>query len=41
MTGSMMGSGMWLGMGVWWFLVLLLAVLGIAALARYLWGGRD
>ena len=40
-NGSMMGgAGMWLGMGIWWILILVLVVLGIAALARYLFGGR-
>ena len=39
-SGGMMGSGMWLGMGIWWILILILIVLGIAALARYLFGGR-
>ena len=39
--GSMMGGGMWLGMGIWWVLILVLVVLGIAALARYVFGGRS
>ena len=40
--GSIMnGGGMWLGMGIWWILILVLVVLGIAALARYLFGGRS
>lgn len=40
--GSMMnGSGMWFGMGIWWILILVLVVLGIAALARYVFGGRN
>ena len=39
--GSMMGGGgMWLGMGIWWILILVLVVLGIAALARNVFGGR-
>ncbi|MDA8250705.1 MAG: hypothetical protein M0Z28_16250 [Rhodospirillales bacterium] len=38
--GTMSGGGMWLGMGIWWILILVLVVLGIAALARYLFGGR-
>ncbi len=41
MGGGMMGGGMWFGMGIWWILILVLVVLGIAALARYLFGGRD
>lgn len=40
MNATMMGNGMWFGMEAWWILVLLLVVLGIAALARYLWGGK-
>ena len=40
--GSIMsGGGMWLGMGLWWILILVLVVLGIAALARYVFGGRN
>lgn len=40
--GSIMnGGGMWLGMGIWWILILVLVVLGIAALARYVFGGRN
>jgi len=39
--GMMGGGGMWLGMGLWWILVLVLVVLGIAALARYVFGGRN
>ena len=39
--GSIMGGGMWLGMEVWWILILVLVALGIAALARYLFGGRS
>jgi uncharacterized membrane protein len=40
--GSFMGGGgMWLGMGLWWILILVLVVLGIAALARYVFGGRN
>ncbi len=35
-----MGGGMWLGMGVLWLLILILIVLGIAALLRYLFSGR-
>ena len=35
------GGGMWLGMGIWWILILVLVVLGIAALARYVFGGRN
>ncbi len=38
--GGMMWGGMWLGMGLWWILILVLVVLGIAALARYVFGGR-
>ena len=37
---GMMNGGMWFGMGIWWILILVLVVLGIAALARYLFGGR-
>ena len=39
-AGGMMGSGMWLGMGIFWILILVLIVLGIAALLRYLFSGR-
>jgi hypothetical protein len=39
-AGGVMGSGMWIGMGIWWLLLLLLIVLGIAALVRFLFGGR-
>ncbi|WP_288049171.1 hypothetical protein [Acidiphilium sp.] len=40
--GSMMaGGGLWLGMRLWWILILVLVVLGIAALARYVFGGRN
>ncbi len=38
--GGMMWGGMWLGMWLWWILILVLVVLGIAALARYVFGGR-
>ena len=33
-----MGSGMFLGMGVLWLLILALVVLGIVALAKYIFG---
>jgi hypothetical protein len=32
--------GMMWGMGLVWLLVIVLLVLGIAALVKYLWGGR-
>ncbi len=35
-----MGWGMGLGMGVVWLLVVILLVLGIAALVKYLFAGR-
>jgi hypothetical protein len=37
----MAGGGLWLGMRLWWILILVLVVLGIAALARYVFGGRN
>ena len=40
-NGSMDGwRGMWPGMGIWWILILVLVVLGSAALARNVFGGR-
>ena len=33
---EMMGGGMMWGMGLWWILVVILLILGIAALAKYL-----
>ena len=38
---GMMGFGMSWGMGFSWLLLLLLIVLGIAALAKYLFGRHD
>lgn len=41
MDGMMGGGWMMLGMGVLWLLVVVLLVLGVAALAKYLFfGGR-
>jgi hypothetical protein len=40
MMGDMMGGGMMWGMGLLWLLLLVLVVLGIAALAKYIFGGR-
>jgi hypothetical protein len=37
--GSMMGGMMW-GMGLFWLLVIILLVLGVAALLKYLFSGR-
>ena len=36
MDGEMMGPGMMFGMAIFWLLVLLALVLGIAALIKYL-----
>ena len=38
MSGSGMGGFMW-GMGLFWLLLLVLAVLGVIALVKYLFGG--
>ncbi len=35
----MFGGGMFLGMGVLWLLILVLVVLGIIALAKYIFRG--
>jgi hypothetical protein len=35
-----MGTGMALGMGLWWILLLALVILGIIALAKYIFGER-
>lgn len=41
MDGMMGGGWMMLGMGIVWLLVVVLLVLGVAALAKYLFfGGR-
>ena len=37
---EMMGGGMMWGMGLWWILVIILLILGIAALAKYLFSRR-
>ena len=39
MTDAMMGGGMMWGMGLFWLLILVLAVLGAVALVRYLFFG--
>jgi hypothetical protein len=36
MNDIMSGGGMW-GMGLIWILVLILVILGIAALIKYIW----
>ena len=36
---SLMGGGMFWGMGLLWLLILVLVVLGIIALAKYISGG--
>jgi hypothetical protein len=41
MMQDMMGGGMMWGMGVVWLLVVVLLVLGIAALAKYLFSSRS
>lgn len=41
MMYHMAGSGMMWGAGPLWLLLLILLVLGILALAKYLFGGRD
>jgi hypothetical protein len=38
---GMMSSWMVWGMSLWWLLLLVLIVLGIAALAKYVFGRRD
>jgi hypothetical protein len=38
---AMMSSWMVWGMSLWWLLLLVLIVLGIAALAKYVFGRRD
>jgi hypothetical protein len=40
-TGQMMSSWMTWGMSLWWLLLLILIVLGIAALAKYVFGRRN
>ena len=40
MMNEMMGGGMMWGMGLWWILVIILLILGIAALAKYLFSRR-
>jgi hypothetical protein len=40
MMHDVMGDGMMWGMGLLWLLLLVLLVLGIAALVKYLSGGR-
>jgi hypothetical protein len=40
MMHDTIGSGMTWGMGLLWLLLLVLLVLGIAALVKYLFGGR-
>jgi len=40
MMEDMMGSAMMWGMGVVWLLIVILLVLGIAALVKYLFFGR-
>jgi len=40
MMNEMMGGGMMWGMGLWWILVVILLILGIAALAKYLFSRR-
>ncbi|GGG52477.1 hypothetical protein GCM10010964_44540 [Caldovatus sediminis] len=40
MMHGMMDGGMMWGMGLIWLLLLVLLVLGIAALVKYLFGGR-
>lgn len=40
MHGTMMGGGMLLGMGLIWLLVLVVLILGAAALIKYLFFGR-
>ena len=37
---EMMDGGMMWGMGLWWILVVILLILGIAALAKYLFSRR-
>ena len=39
MDGMMDGGWMMVGMGVLWLLVVMLLVLGVAALAKYLFSG--
>ena len=38
---QMMSGGMMWGVGLVWLLVVIALVLGIAALVRYLFGGKD
>jgi hypothetical protein len=38
---GMMGTGMMWGMSLWWFLLLILVVLGIVALAKYVFDQRS
>ncbi len=40
MMNEMMGGGMMWGMGVWWLLLVILLILGIAALAKYIFWQR-
>lgn len=40
MMNEMMGGGMMWGMGLWWILIVILLILGIAALAKYLFSRR-
>jgi hypothetical protein len=40
MMNEIMGGGMMWGMGLWWILVVTLLVLGIAALAKYVFWRR-
>jgi flagellar basal body-associated protein FliL len=40
MMNETMGGGMMWGMGLWWILVVTLLVLGIAALAKYVFWRR-
>ena len=36
MDGDMMGGGMMFGMGIGWLLIIVILILGIAALVKYL-----
>ncbi|MEO8858213.1 MAG: hypothetical protein ABI343_14625 [Burkholderiaceae bacterium] len=41
MMNGMMGVGMMWGMGILWLLILVVLVLGAAALIKYLFGDRQ
>ena len=40
MMNEAMGGGMMWGMGLWWILVVIVLILGIAALAKYVFSRR-